>query len=515
MNADRQFEDVSSTADVRSNLRTRSVRAAAYTWSAGIAEFVLRFGSTAVLARLVLPEHFGLVMMVMAVTTVADQFRDLGLSTVTVQRQDITHAEVSNLFWINVAGGLLIALIVCAASPLIAAYYQEPRLIVPTCLLAANFVWGGLVVQHQALLMRQLKLGHASMVRLVSTFLSTVLAVILAWQGYGYWALVWREFARSALLTIGMWLVLPWVPGRPRRSVSVRSLVRFGADLSLANIVASISAALDRVLLGRFWGSAPTALYRQAYQLLVQPTEQLLSPVYLVTQPGLSLLQTQAAQFRRFYGKVLTIACLATMPLSLFVAVYATEVTAVILGPDWAGSAPLLLVLSLSNFIKQPVGSSAFVLVAQGRSRTYLLLTMLQHGTLALMMFVGVWWGPIGMAWAEVAATYLFIAPRLHYTFKDSPVPTASFFSGIARPFVASVTMAVVLIALRRWLTPLDMVPLLIVGASAGAVVFISVWMMLPGGSRELLELISDVRSSIRRKLVVESVPAASEPVRL
>src|SRR5262245_17738001 len=200
-----EFQRLTGTRHIRADLRTQSVRASAFTWTAGVGDFVLRIGSTAVLARLILPEHFGLVMMVMAVTSIADQFRDLGLSTVTVQRPEITHEEITNLFWINVFAGVTIAVVVCAMSPLIAAYYKEPRLILPTCVLASNFIWGGLLVQHEALLTRQLKLGYTSTVRLFSSAVSTALAIALAWKGFGYWALVWREFTRSALLTVGMW----------------------------------------------------------------------------------------------------------------------------------------------------------------------------------------------------------------------------------------------------------------------------------------------------------------------
>src|SRR5262245_1133486 len=102
------FRRLTCTEQLRDDLRAKSVRAAAFTWTAGAVDFALRVGSTAILARLVLPEHFGLVMMITAVTSIADQFRDLGLSTATVQRQEITHEEVSNLFWINVLAGLLI-----------------------------------------------------------------------------------------------------------------------------------------------------------------------------------------------------------------------------------------------------------------------------------------------------------------------------------------------------------------------------------------------------------------------
>jgi PST family polysaccharide transporter len=511
-----RFQRLISSGELRGNLRAKSVRAAAYTWTAGLGDFALRFGSTAILARLVLPEHFGLVMMVTAVTAIADQFRDLGLSTVTVQRKEITHEEVSNLFWINVTAGLVIAIVICGASPLIAAYYKEPRVIVPLCLLATNFVWGGLMVQHQALLTRQLNLGYTSAIRLLSSLISTILAVALAWKGYGYWALVWREFVRSALLTLGMWAALPWIPGPPSRKTSVWGLVTFGADLSVANIVGSIGGSFDRFLLGRFFGATPTAMYRQAYQLLVLPTEQLLSPVYQVAQPGMSLLQNEAAQFRRFYRKVLTVACIATMPISLFVAVYSAEVTRVILGRKWLASAPLLMVLSLSAFIKQPVGSTAFVLIAQGRSRMYLILSLVQHSAAILFMCLGIKWGAMGIAYAEVAATYLLIPPRLYYTFKDSPMTTGTFLSAIARPMTASIVMAIGLKFLRELLPAIGAPAVLSIAAAMGFLIFVSVWILLPGGGRELFELFSDVRSALERKGGrVKPVSVAGEPARL
>src|SRR5260370_21355940 len=102
MNQADKFKRLSCTEAIRNDLRSSSVRAAGFTWVAGAVDFVLRIGSTAILARLVLPEQFGLVMLVMAVTSIADQFRDLGLSTVTVQRIDISHHQVTNLFWLNV-----------------------------------------------------------------------------------------------------------------------------------------------------------------------------------------------------------------------------------------------------------------------------------------------------------------------------------------------------------------------------------------------------------------------------
>jgi PST family polysaccharide transporter len=500
----KKFTRLVCTEPIRKDLRSSSVRAAGFTWAAGTADFVLRIGSTAVLARLIIPEDFGLVMMVMAVTAIADQFRDLGLSSATVQRKDISHEEVTNLFWVNVLAGVSIALFVCAISPLVSLYYKESRLTVLTCVLATNFIWGGLMVQHQALLTRQLKLGYTSTIRLTSSFISTVLAIVLAWKGWGCWALVWREVLRSALLTTGMWLCLPWVPGLPFRKTNIRGLVTFGANLSFANIVAALSSSADRFFIGRYWGPASVAIYRQAYQLLVLPMEQLLGPVFQVTQPGLSLLQTDDSRYRRFYQKVLTIVCVATMPLSLFVAVYSAEITRVVLGRKWLDCAPLLLILGVGTFIKAPVGWSGHVLITRGRSKMYLLLTLVNNMIVVFLMAVGVRWGAAGVAVADVAATYLFAAPMLHYSFKNSPVTMGTFFSTIGRPAGASIIMAVVLRFVHQALPPLGAPVFLLLGSLIGALVFLGAWMLMPGGKTELMSLVSDVRSALQRKGITQ-----------
>jgi PST family polysaccharide transporter len=484
-------------------LRSKSVRAAGFTWAAGTADFVLRIGSTAILARLLLPQQFGLVMMVTAVTAVADQFRDLGLSTVTIQRKEINHQQVTNLFWINVFSGVGIALLIAAVSPLISAYYREPRLTIITCVLATNFIWGGLLVQHEALLGRLLKLGHIAVVRVVSSIISVVVAVVLAWKGFGYWALVWKEVVRWGLLTVGMWICMPWIPGLPRRNANVRGMIRFGAHLSGANILVSITAGTDRFLLGTFWGAGAVALYRQAYQLLVLPMDQLLGPVFQVTQPGLSMLQTEDSKYRRFYQKVLMLVCIATMPVSLFVTVTATEITRVLLGPQWLECAGVLAILSLGTFIKEPVRWSAHVLITRGNSRRYLKLTVLQNVTLVILMLIGVRWGITGVAGADLMGTYLLAAPTLYFSFKGSPVTMRMFLATVARPAVASIGMAVMLMLLHQSIPPTGALAFLVLASAIGTGSFVGIWMLLPGGKAELADLIGDVRAAVRRKVAV------------
>jgi hypothetical protein len=160
--------------------------------------FTLRIGSTAVLARLLIPEDFGLIGMVVALTGFAKIFKDLGLSDATIQHKDITHEKVSTLFWINVLVGFLIMIIIAALSPLIAWFYNDPRLIGISLTTSTAFLFSGLTVQHQALICAGLErsvnisihgCGFLAHVQVAARFAK-------AWKRSGFDAEIWERHYR-------------------------------------------------------------------------------------------------------------------------------------------------------------------------------------------------------------------------------------------------------------------------------------------------------------------------------
>ena len=196
--ADR-YENLILRLSAKSDLKILTLRAGAIAMSAEAIEFVLRLGSLAVLARLLIPEYFGLISMVMALTAIAERFKDLGLALVTVQRKEITYEQVSTLFWLNAALGLLIFLLIAACARPIADFYGDSRLFTITLVIATGFLWGGITIQHQALLRRQMQFGRLAAIQLSASVLSIVVAVVLAVLDFGYWALVAREVLRNVI----------------------------------------------------------------------------------------------------------------------------------------------------------------------------------------------------------------------------------------------------------------------------------------------------------------------------
>jgi len=200
---------------------------------------------------------------------------------------------------------------------------------------------------------------------------------------------------------------------------------------------------------------------------------------------------------------VLTVVCIATMPVSLFVAATAAEITSVLLGPRWLECTDVLVILSLATFIKEPVAWSAHILITRGNSRRYLQLTVLQNVTLIVFMLVGVRWGITGLAAANLMATYLLAIPATYLSLQGSPVTLRIFSTTAARPAAASIMMALLVVLLHHLLPSVGAPAFLLLATAIGAVSFVSIWMILPGGKAELLGLVADARAAVQRRAVV------------
>src|SRR5260370_31790037 len=168
------------TDHLLNNLKGHTIASRTITMSAQGAKFLLSMVSTMILARLLTPRDFGLVAMVTTVTSFLGVFKDAGLSIATVQRERITHAQVSNLFWINIAVSAVASLTLATAAPVIARFYHTPRLIGITLLLSLTFLISGSTIQHQALLKRQMRFKPLALIELASIPVGVLVAVLLS-----------------------------------------------------------------------------------------------------------------------------------------------------------------------------------------------------------------------------------------------------------------------------------------------------------------------------------------------
>ena len=211
-----QGEEYFRTDHLRINLGGRAARGGVIAIGSQGLKFFITIASTSVMARLLTPQDYGLIGMVAVVTGFVSMYRDLGLSAATIQRSEISHGQISTLFWVNVLLSLGVTLVTAGLAPLIAWFYGDPRLIWITVVTAGGFLISGIAVQHEALLRRQMRYFTLAIVGLTSMVIGYVVGIIMAWRGFSYWALVSSQLAvviTSTFLTVTL---CRWIPGLPQ-----------------------------------------------------------------------------------------------------------------------------------------------------------------------------------------------------------------------------------------------------------------------------------------------------------
>lgn len=441
-------------------------------------------GATVILARLLTPRDYGLIGMVTVVTGFLAMFKDIGLSQATVQRAELSHEQTSNLFWINVAVSAAIMLVTVAIAPAIARFYGEPRLGLVTIALSTGFLLGGLNVQHQALLRRQMRFAALAVADVLSIIAGVTTAIVLAWRGASYWALVGQQLAAAATSTAAAWVLCRWRPTLPSRRTTVRDMLAFGGHVTGFNVLNYFARNGDNLLIGRVWGAGALGLYDKAYQLLLFPLSQINYPVGAVAVPALSRLVDEPERYRAAFLRTLEKIVMITMPLVMYLLVTSDWVVLVVLGPRWAGASRIFLWLAIAGFT-QPVGNTTgWLFVSQDRTRAMFRWGLIGSATAIVSILIGLPWGAVGVAMSYALVGVLVRTPlNLWFVGRAGPVRAMDFYRTVAPFALAALCEGLAVLAYRRAAPPSSpllglVVSFVIAALAAGAA------MMLTRGGR-------------------------------
>jgi len=492
------------TQHLKDGLKDRSIRGGVSTMAGQIILFLMSTAQTVILARLLLPEDYGLVAMVGSVTGFIIIFKDLGLSSAIIQREELTQSEVSSVFWVNVLISFLIALIVAALSPAIASFYHEQRLLNITLVAALTIFIAGLSLQHNALLKRQMRFNSLALLQLVTVGLNLLIGVLLAWLGFGYWALVMQGLVLAALQTVALWILCDWRPDLIFKKSETGSFLKFGAGITGFDVVNHFSRNMDNVFIGRFVGSVALGLYSKAYQLLMLPITQLRNPLNSVAVPALSSLQNDKGKYRNFYFRYLFILAFFSMPMIVYLGVFSNELILFILGKQWSEAGPIFQILAISAFIQPVASTPSLVLITTGSVKKYFIIGIINAFFMVVGFAIGVFIdGVRGVAIAQGVVGYVLFVPMLYYILNQSPISATAFLKEITLPAIFSVVGGIAMVfygfLLRQHNIVLPLVWYCVCGFIAGAFVYLALMTIFPSTRRKVVAIVEMARS-IKKK---------------
>jgi len=411
----KQTEKYFSIDHIKSDLKYKAMQGATATIFSQVAVYLIQMAGVMVLARILTPEDFGLVAMVTAIDVFVRMFRNLGLMDAIVQQEEINHKQVSTLFWINAAFGLSLTLIFMAMAPVVAWFYKEPRLVWIAILISLDYVLGGISTQHRALLKRNLQMYKWAAIEVLATTIGFGIAIILAWQGWGYWAIVVRIIAHAAAQAVGSWIFCQWRPGRPALGTGIRPMLRFGRNMLVNNFLNFVSESFDKILIGRIYGAQPLGYYSRAYHLFLAPAQQLSVPLTSVAVATLSRLSNDPEKYTRYFLNAFSMVAFVGFPLSGVLTLSGKSIVLLLLGPQWEEAGNIFCVFGVGIGISILYATHLWLHMSLGRTDRLLRWSIFGSVVISIAFLMGLPYGPLGMAAAYTVAMHILIGPCLWY----------------------------------------------------------------------------------------------------
>jgi O-antigen/teichoic acid export membrane protein len=483
-------------------LEAQSARAGFLMIVSHVAQLAIGIVAVAVLARLVAPADFGLVAMVGVLLGFVDILKGFSFAMAIVQRAEITHEQVSVLFWLNLKLGVPVAVFMAAMGPVLAWFFQQPSLIIITPVLAGGVALAGVSDLHQGLLRRELRFGTIALIHILSTLIGAGVGISFALLGWGYWALVHQQFATFLVLAGLPWFFSRWRPAWNARSEhlatdeGLRSMVVYGKELSFSKIVTHLGRNLDFLLIGRFAGPGALGLYQTAFRWAMLPVQELYLPLLSVAVASFSRVRQDVDRYRHGFRIAIGSISMFVFPTLGFLFVAAPDVILLLLGPQWLDAVAIFQALLVAAFFDSGRLSTKWIYLIEGQTKRQLRWTLLSTPVMVLGVGTGVAWGAFGVAVGYSAAVVLLMYPAVAYCLTTSPVRARDFWGAVWRPAFAAIFAAALLTTVNLFgPLSLSLLPRLAVYAGSFTSAYLVIWLFIPGGKDAMREVLGTIQS--------------------
>ena len=425
-------------------------------WS-GVAQF-MRIGTQAItsiiLARLLLPEDFGLLGMTLVFTGFVEIFNDMGISSAVVQKKDIDQKNLSSIFWFNLFIGVLAMLIAILAAPLIARFYDQNSLVLIISVMSINFLFRSLSMVQNSLLIKNLRFKKLTSLELTSTISASLIGISMAYLGYGVLSLVAQNVSMTFLYTAMVWSTEKWMPHIHFKWDEIRSIFGFSTNLFGFTFVNYLSRNADYLLIGKFLGATALGYYTLAYTIMLFPISNISSVLSKVMFPVLSQIQHDNSKFKLLYLRSIKYIAFISFPMMLGLFAVADEFILVLFGAKWGPVIFLIKILSIVGLMQSIVTTVGSIYLAKGRTDWMFYMGIFTSAILVSAIAIGLRWGIIGIAVCYMIATLSATYPNIVIAIRLIDLRLRDFVLNLKEEIATSLIMFVVVmgaVAIQRY----------------------------------------------------------------
>lgn len=391
-----------------SDLKKKAASGFAYRFAERALAKGINFMLQLLLARLLMPEEYGLIALVTVLITICDVFVTYGFGNALIANKDSDSIDFSTCFYFCVALAVVLYAGVFFSAPAVAKFYNNAMLVPVLRVMALRIPLAAVNTVQQAYVSKHLRFKKFFYATLIGTIISGVIAVIMAYLGFGVWALVEQYLGNSLIDTVCLWIIVGWRPTRQFSFERLKAIFDYGWKILAVGLIDTVYSRLRTLLIGKVYSSQDLAFYNRGYSFpsfgmrLVEPT------VNSVLFPVLSRCNDDQAQMRRITRRVLQVSTYIISPIMVGLIVTAKPLVLVLLTKKWLPCVVYLQIGCVANLFRCPQFINNSVIKASGNSGLLLKLDIIKKTIGLVLILVSIKMGVIWVAWS--LAVFYFIS---------------------------------------------------------------------------------------------------------
>ena len=378
-----------------------------------------------ILARLLLPEHFGLIGMILVFIALSNSLVDSGFTQALIRERHASQTDYSTVFYFNLFISVLIYVVLFVSAPAISRFFDEPQLVALLRVLSVGIVINAFSVIPKAMFAKEVNFKVQAKINLSSSILSGLIAVGLAVAGYGVWSLVLRQLSMNAIQSLLFSLAKKWLPSLVFSLASFKRLFGFGWKLLVSGLIDTFYTNVYFLIIGRQYSAAQLGYYTNASRFSEIVSQNLAATILRVTYPVLSTIQDEHERLKQSYKNITKLAAFFIFPVMVGMAAVGEPLVLLVFGEKWLPMVPYFQLLSIAGMLYPILALDLSILQVKGRSDLYLLLEIINKVSLTLLLFLTVWQdlGVIGLIGAAILNTYLEFFVNSHFSKREVAYP--------------------------------------------------------------------------------------------
>lgn len=371
-----------------------------------------------VLARMLTPEEYGLIGIVLIFTIILSGVVDSGFANALIRKKDTTDEDYNTMFITNMAMSVAMFILLFISAPLIAFFFARDELIDLCRVMGLILIIQALSITQTTMLIKQIDFKTKTKASLISAIVSGVVGIGMAYTGFGVWALVGQQISRNLLYTIVLWGLVHW---RPKLSFSRDSFYymwEFGWKLMLSGLLNNIWNQLYQVVVGKFYTPATLGQYSRSKEYASIFSSNLTAIVQRVSYPALAEVQDDTERMVTAYRKIIKVSMFITAVCMFSIGATAEPLVFCLIGPQWEEAASYLPLICLSMVLYPLHSLNLNMLQIQGRSDIFLELEIIKKIIAIVPILLGALVSIYWMLWGVVVTGFIAFFLNSYYTGK-------------------------------------------------------------------------------------------------